>query len=72
MLKGCQIVGVFWGQFAMRESAKNRAHCERLFAWVAEGKLEPTIDATLSFEQAGEALGRLARREVKGKLVLIP
>ena len=72
LLKGCQIVGVFWGQFAMRESAKNRAHCERLFAWVAEGKLEPTIDATLSFEQAGEALGRLARREVKGKLVLIP
>jgi len=72
LLKGCQIVGVFWGQFAMRESAKNRAHCEQLFAWVAEGKLEPVIDATLSFEQAGEALDRLARREVKGKLVLVP
>jgi NADPH2:quinone reductase len=72
LLKGCQIVGVFWGQFAMREPAKNRAHCEQLFQWVAEGKLAPAIDARLPFEQAGEALGRLARREVKGKLVLIP
>ena len=72
LLKGCQIVGVFWGQFAMRESALNRAHCEKLFAWVAEGKLGPKIDATLPFEQAGEALARLARREVKGKLVLVP
>ncbi len=72
LLKGCQIVGVFWGQFAMREPAKNRAHCEQLFQWVAEGKLKPAIDARLPFEQAGEALGRLARREVKGKLVLVP
>ena len=72
LLKGCQIVGVFWGQFAMREPAKNRAHCEQLFRWVAEGKLAPAIDARLRFEQAGEALGRLSRREVKGKLVLIP
>ncbi|MEO8549020.1 MAG: NADPH:quinone oxidoreductase family protein [Kofleriaceae bacterium] len=72
LLKGCQIVGVFWGQFAMRSAAQNRAHCEQLFAWVAEGKLRPAIDATLPFEQAGEALARLARREVKGKLVLVP
>ena len=72
LLKGCQIVGVFWGQFAMREAAQNRAHCEQIFAWVAEGKLRPAIDATLPFDQAGEALGRLARREVKGKLVLVP
>ena len=72
LLKGCQIVGVFWGQFAMREAAANRAHCEKLFGWVAEGKLKPAIDATLPFDQAGEALARLARREVKGKLVLTP
>jgi len=72
LLKGCQIVGVFWGQFAMRSAALNRAHCEQLFAWVAEGRLHPAIDATLPFEQAGDALARLARREVKGKLVLVP
>jgi NADPH2:quinone reductase len=72
LLKGCQIVGVFWGSFAMRDAPRNRAHCEKLFGWVAEGKLRPAIDATLPFAQAGEALARLERREVKGKLVLVP
>jgi NADPH2:quinone reductase len=72
LLKGCQIVGVFWGSFAMREPARNRAHAEQIFAWVAEGKLNPAVDAALPFDQAGEALARLERRQVKGKLVLVP
>ena len=72
LLKGCQIVGVFWGSFAMREPARNRAHCEQLFNWIAEGKLSPAIDASLPFTQAAEALGRLERRQVKGKVVLVP
>jgi NADPH2:quinone reductase len=72
LLKGCQIVGVFWGMFAMREPAKNRANCERVLGWVAEKKLNPHVDAALPFDRATEALERLARRAVKGKLVLIP
>ena len=72
LLKGCQIVGVFWGSFAMRDPAANRAHCEQLFAWIAELKLRPAIDATLPFTAAADALGRLERREVKGKIVLVP
>jgi NADPH2:quinone reductase len=72
LLKGCQIVGVFWGSFAMREPAKNRAHADQLFAWVAEGKLRPAIDATFSFTQAAEALRRIEQRQVKGKVVLVP
>jgi NADPH2:quinone reductase len=72
LLKGCQIVGVFWGSFAMRDPGRNRAHCEQLFQWVAEGKLRPAIDAVLPFSEAGAALARLERREVKGKLVLRP
>ena len=72
LLKGCQIVGVFWGSFAMREPAKNHAHAEQLFAWVAEGKLRPAVDAALPFDRATEALERLEKRQVKGKLVLVP
>lgn len=72
LLKGCQIVGVFWGQFAMREPERNRAHGEKIFGWVAEGKLSPHIDAVFPFERATEALERMERREVKGKLVLVP
>ncbi|HWU88334.1 MAG TPA: NADPH:quinone oxidoreductase family protein [Kofleriaceae bacterium] len=72
LLKGCQIVGVFWGSFAMREPAKNRRHAEQIFAWVAEGKLRPAVDAVLPFEEAPAALIRLEQRKVKGKLVLRP
>jgi NADPH2:quinone reductase len=72
LLKGCQIVGVFWGSFAMREPAKNRAHADQLLAWVAEGKLHPAIDATFSFAEAAEALRRIEQRRVKGKVVLVP
>jgi NADPH2:quinone reductase len=72
LLKGCQIVGVFWGAFAMRDPEQNRAHAEKIFAWVSAGKLAPAIDEAFSFSQASEALARLERRQVKGKLVLVP
>ena len=72
LLKGCQIVGVFWGQFAQREPARNRAHGDRIFAWIADGKLAPHIDAVLPIDQAGQALARMAARDVRGKLVLRP
>ncbi|WP_394832091.1 NADPH:quinone oxidoreductase family protein [Pendulispora rubella] len=72
LLKGCQLVGVFWGAFAMRDPERNRAHATQLFTWVQEGKLRPHVDAVLPFAQAGEALERIARRDVKGKIVLVP
>ena len=72
LLKGCQIIGVFWGMFAAREPAKNRANCERVLSWVEAKKLAPHVDDVLPFDRAREALERLARREVKGKLVLVP
>lgn len=72
LLKGCQIVGVFWGAFVAREPARHRANAERIFAAVAAGELRPHVDATLPFARAGEALARMERREVMGKLVLVP
>ncbi|HEY8074290.1 MAG TPA: NADPH:quinone oxidoreductase family protein [Labilithrix sp.] len=72
LLKGCQIAGVFWGSFAMREPQRNRENAERIFRWVAEGKLTPHIDAVLPFVEARDALERMERRDVRGKLVLVP
>lgn len=72
LLKGCDVLGVFWGQFAMREIEKNRANLKQVFDWVAGGKLKPHVEATLPFSRAGEAIGRLEQRAVKGKLVLVP
>ena len=72
LLKGCQIVGVFWGSFVMRAPQKNIENCRRIFDWVAEGKLRPHVDEAFPFSRAQEALERLAQRKVKGKLVLVP
>ena len=72
LLKGCQIVGVFWGAFVARAPERHRANAAQIFAAVAAGQLRPHVDATLPFARAGEALMRMERREVMGKLVLVP
>jgi NADPH2:quinone reductase len=70
LLKGCSIVGVFWGDFARREPDACAARMEQLGAWFKEGRLEPHISATLPFERAAEALTMMASRQVVGKVVL--
>ena len=70
LLKGASVVGVFWGDFAKREPERFAQSVARLAAWHGEGKLRPHVSATLPLEKAAEALQRMARREVKGKLVL--
>lgn len=70
LLKSCDIRGVFWGAFAMRDPARNAAHIGRLMTWWAEGRIRPRIDATFSLEEGGEAIRRLATRSVVGKVVV--
>ncbi len=72
LLKSCELVGVFWGAFAQRSPAENRAHVDRLISWLVEGRIKPHVDAVLPFDRAREALEKLERREVKGKIVLVP
>ena len=72
LLKSCSLVGVFWGAFAMRSPAENQAHVERVLGWIADGAVRPHLDAVLPFTAARDALERIQRREVKGKLVLVP
>ena len=72
LLKGCQIVGVFWGQFAMRFAEQNRASVARVFSWIAEGKIQPHVDGTYPFEQARTVLERMSNRAIMGKVLLTP
>ena len=53
-------------------SEKSRAAAERIFGWVSEGKLSPQVQDVLPFTRASEALTRLEKRQVQGKLVLVP
>jgi NADPH2:quinone reductase len=70
LIKGCSIVGVWWGAFAKRDWAQHQANIAQLGRWFAEGRIKPHISATYPLERAADALNALARREVTGKVVL--
>ena len=70
LLKGCQVIGVFWGSFAERTPERNQANLAEIVAWLREGRIRPHIDAVYGLDQAVDALRRLAARDVKGKLVI--
>ncbi|HEX4870341.1 MAG TPA: NADPH:quinone oxidoreductase family protein, partial [Moraxellaceae bacterium] len=72
LLKGCAILGVFWGDFAAREPQANMANGMQLFQWLMQGELRPHISARYPLEQAAEALRALMERKVTGKVVLLP
>ncbi len=70
LLKGCAIVGVYWGDFARREPERFAAAMDQLGRWHAEGRIRPHVSATFPLERAAEALQLMAERKVSGKLVL--
>ncbi len=70
LLKGAEIVGVFWGEALRRDPDGHRANMQRVLNWVSEGRLVPRIHATYPLDQIGEALGVLERREAIGKIIL--
>jgi len=70
LLKGCSIVGVFWGEFTRREPDRFAESIGQLGRWFAEGKLRPHISATFPLERTAEALTLMANRQVKGKIVI--
>lgn len=72
LLKGCQIMGVFWGAFTAREPARHRENVAELMAWYVAGKLKPHVSATYPLEHAAAALNDMAERRVMGKVVLVP
>ena len=71
LLKGIDVVGVFWGSHVERDPQANRATMEQLVAWCAEGKIKPHIHKTYRLEETAAALGAIAQREVKGKAILV-
>ncbi len=72
LLKGCQIVGVFWGAFVGRENERHQRNVRELLEWYEAGKLKPRISVSYPFERVADALNDLDQRRVKGKVVLVP
>ncbi|HZF20212.1 MAG TPA: NADPH:quinone oxidoreductase family protein [Burkholderiales bacterium] len=70
LLKGCSIVGVFWGEFARRERDLNAANLRELTAWLRAGKIKPLVSASYPLARAADALNDMMNRKVQGKVVL--
>ena len=72
LLKGCSIVGVFWGDFTRREPETNRDNVRQLLEWIAAGWLKPLVSTRYPLSRGAQALRALQDRRVKGKVVILP
>ncbi|MGM0766874.1 MAG: NADPH:quinone oxidoreductase family protein [Pseudomonadota bacterium] len=70
LLKGCSVVGVFWGSFTQREPQASAQNMMELMKLYADGKIDPKISEVFEFEDYAKALGALTERRATGKVVL--
>jgi len=70
LLKGAQIIGVFWGSYMARSPHRGSDDMKALLDLFAEGRVNPLVSERFSLERGGEAIARLASRSVHGKVVV--
>ena len=70
LLKGCSIVGVFWGAFRLNYTKEDNENFEQLFVWYNQGKLKPFTSKTYTLNDAPLALNDLKNRKAIGKLII--
>ena len=72
LLKGCSIVGVFWGSFVQRERDAQRRNAQELWELFEAGRLKPVVGETHALSDYAAAFESLATRRAQGKVVLLP
>jgi len=70
LLKGCQLVGVFWGAFRGREPEVHAQNTRVLFDLYDQGKLKPLVKDCFPLERFADALNIFIQRKAVGKVVL--
>jgi len=70
LLKGCQLVGVFWGEWMRREPAQFSAASVKLVSMLHAGKVDPFISKVLPLAEGASAIRDLGSRSSVGKIVL--
>ena len=70
LLKGCDIVGVFWGAAVSRDPAAHQRNVAELLGLYAAGKIRPHVSERFPLARAGEAIAHLASRKAMGKVVV--
>lgn len=70
LLKGCSIVGVFWGRFTAEEPQQNVQNIEELWELFAEGKISPVVTETYPIEEYEQAYSSMIERRARGKVIM--
>lgn len=71
LLKGCAVSGVFIGRFQQEEPQKNVQNLREISELLRSGKLTPFISETIPMSESVDAIERIAKRGVVGKIVFI-
>ncbi len=72
MLKGCDLIGVFWGRHVKRNPGVFADQMARLVDWCAKGEIRPHIDRVFPLEKTAEAIRMIEKRQIKGKVIVKP
>jgi len=70
LLKGCAVLGVFWGAWVRHAKEDYKEAIATLARWCAESKLSCHVQKIYPLAETPAALKALANREVMGKLVV--
>jgi|TARA_A100001011_G_scaffold67572_1_gene68833 NADPH2:quinone reductase len=71
LLKGCAVSGVFIGRFQQEEPQQNAQNLKEIGELLGSDKLTPLISETIPMSESVEAIERIAKRGVVGKVVFI-
>jgi len=70
LLKSCQVIGVFWGAFIMRDPKGHAENLADLFRLYQDGKIRPHVSNRYPLAQSADAIKELSERRAKGKVVI--
>ncbi|MFT5575328.1 MAG: NADPH2:quinone reductase [Bermanella sp.] len=70
LLKGCSVVGVFWGAFSAYEPEVHQSNVKELWRLFEEGKLKPVVTDVFPMEQYEDAFNCLTQRRARGKVII--
>jgi NADPH2:quinone reductase len=71
LLKGCSIVGVFWGSWVDRCPDAHHRNTQDLISLIQRGLIRPWVSEHFPLDRGGEAIRQLADRRARGKLVVL-
>ena len=70
LLKGCAVVGVYFGAYARRAPESFRKCVAELLDLYSQRRLHPLVSKVFSLERAADALVSMADRTAVGKLIV--